>query len=42
MDNLGLSALQLDKKLDGYSVHNYTITYDQFDETESADKRVRT
>lgn len=41
MDNLALSALQLDSRLDNYAVYHYQIIYHKFDETESGEKLAR-
>ncbi|WP_036250713.1 Piwi domain-containing protein [Methylobacter sp. BBA5.1] len=41
MDNLALSALQLDSRLDHCMVYQYRIVYHKFDETEAGEKLAR-
>jgi hypothetical protein len=41
MDNLALSALQLDSRLDHCAVYQYRIVYHKFDETEAGEKLAR-
>ncbi|WP_020161513.1 hypothetical protein [Methylobacter marinus] len=41
MDNLALSALQLDSRLDHCTVYQYRIVYHKFDETEASEKLAR-